>query len=93
METKLTQQQINQVIKELEKRGYKNVRWSELISGFSFYTPSEVRLWTELAYDAFRQEFVVTTVSSHWSVEQAKVFQQQLAKAIEDCEALNKLIR
>ena len=81
---------VEAVIEKLEEMGYIDVTWSNIF-GFEFrepkYNPNKK---VSLEYDSGK--FVVSTVSSRWTTEEAQDFLTQLEKITKQAIELNKIL-
>ena len=83
---------VEAVIEKLEGMGYIDVTWNNL-TGFEFREPKyNPNRKVSLDYQDHSGQFVVSTVSSHWTTAEAQDFLTQLEKITKQAIELNKLL-
>jgi hypothetical protein len=89
----MNQKTIEDVLRALTNMGYEKAKWG--FFGFEFQKQYNPDKKAELAYHPYHHagKFVVSTVSSHWTVEESADFIKQLTKATEDAKTLNLILK
>jgi trehalose-6-phosphatase len=91
----MKQKTIEDVLRALTNLGYERAEHG--FFGFSFYRQHDFNnKKASLDYNRYsgeHGEFVVSTVSSHWTVEESEEFIKQLVKATDEAKTLNLIIK